>query len=404
MADMSQDLAPHEMWAPQTRANPLAFFNRERQRGPLLRQVDPNRGVPVWTTLSYKASVDALKDPRFTKDEFNVPSAARLSRNADMEALNRNMLSMDPPDHTRLRTLVSKVFTPRSIEELRPRVALITHQLLDALRGKDRVDLIDDFAFHLPVTVIAELLGVPPEDHEQFREWTTAVTLPANAQNLEAITRASKGFLHYFQGLIEQRRAAPREDLISMLVQVRDEGSALTSQELVGMLYLLIVAGHDTTVNLIGNGVWALLRHPDQLERLRQDPSLIGSAVEEMLRYRGPLERSTSRWAREDTEFHGQRIGRNDIVFASLLAANHDPEQFPEPERFDITREPNRHIAFGYGIHFCLGAPLSRLEAAVALPLLLERFPRLRFAVDESELRWRGSLLMQGLERLPLAL
>jgi cytochrome P450 len=404
MSDMTSAPAPHDLWAIQTRSHPHPFYARARQQGPLLRQTDLALGVPVWVATQYKAAVEALRDPRFTKDERKVQAESRRSRNADMEAVNRTMLTSDPPDHTRQRTLVSKAFTPRRMEELRPRIERITQRLLDGLRGQDTVDLIDAFAFRLPVTVIAEMLGVPAEDQDQFREWSTAVGLPTTAQNLEAITSASKAFLHYTQRLIDQRRAEPREDLISALIQAQDGGDSLTPAELVGMILLLLVAGHETTVNLIGNGVWALLRHPDQLQRLRQDPGLIGSAVEEVLRYRGPVDISTHRWALEDTEFQGQRISRGDIVFASLLAANHDPAQFSEPERFDITRDPNRHIAFGFGIHFCVGAPLARLEANVALPLLLERFPRLRMAVDEQELHWRETLIMHGLKQLPVAL
>ena len=400
---MNTTLPPHEIWAPHTRFDPLPLYARMRPQAPLFQQVDPARGVPVWVTTRYKTAVELLRDPRFTKDERLVAPEARQSRVAEMEAINRNMLMSDPPDHTRLRTLVSKAFTQRRVEELRSRVEAITHRLLDAVRGQGSVDLIDAFAFRLPVTVIAELLGVPPEDQDQFREWTTVITSLPTPERLESIKRASLGFMAYFKDLMEQRRAEPREDMVSALLQAEEQGDRLSPQELIGMLVLLLNAGHETTVNLIGNGVWALLRNPEQLERLRQNPALIGSAVEEMLRYRGPLEAATHRWAREDVEIQGQVIPAGQTVFVSLLAANHDPEQFPEPERFDITREPNRHIAFGFGIHFCVGAPLARMEATIALPLLLERLPRLRLAVDERELQWRHGIILHGLKQLPVA-
>jgi cytochrome P450 PksS len=210
-------------------------------------------------------------------------------------------------------------------------------------------------------------------------------------------------FIQYFQGLLERRRSEPRDDLLTALMSVEEQGDRLAPVELVSMLFLLLVAGHETTVNLIGNGVWALLKHPEQLERLRANPALIESAVEEMLRYCGPVESTTPRWAPQDVDFRGQRIPTGETIVASLLGANHDPEQFSEPERFDITREPNRHIAFGFGIHFCLGAPLARLEATLALNLLLERLPRLRLAVEPAELRWRDGLLVRGLQKLPVA-
>jgi cytochrome P450 PksS len=253
------------------------------------------------------------------------------------------------------------------------------------------------------VTVIAEMLGVPTEDQDQFREWTNLIISPPLNGDVGPIQRAGMQFLQYFQQLMARRRAEPRDDLLTALMMAEEQGDRLSPMELVSMLFLLLVAGHETTVNLMGNGVWALLKHPEQLERLRANPALMESAVEEMLRYRGPVETTTYRWAIQDTELHGQVIPAGEAVHASLLAADHDPAQFPEPERFDITREPNRHIAFGFGIHFCLGAPLARLEATVALNLLLERMPRLRLAVDERELRWRDGILVHGLQRLPVA-
>jgi cytochrome P450 PksS len=312
------------------------------------------------------------------------------------------MLNSDPPVHTRLRALVSQAFTTRRVEALRPRITAISQRLLEAFPPGESVDLLEAFAFPLPITVIAELLGVPSEDQPRFREWTTTLLSPPRSNNLEPLRKTAVQLQQYFQDFLARRRAEPRDDLTSALLAAEEHGERLTPVELTSMVFLLMVAGHETTVNLITNGVWALLRHPDQLERLRAEPALIESAVEEMLRYCGPVRHSTSRFALQDTEFLGQTIPAGEMIMASLLSANHDPEQFTEPERFDITRTPNRHLSFGSGLHFCLGAPLSRLEAMIAINLLLEHLPRLRFAVDPSALRWRTGLLIHGLEQLPV--
>jgi cytochrome P450 len=395
----------YDLWAPETRANPLPLYARMRQEAPVVRLFDPRQQVPMWLVTRYQDAVEVLRDPRFIKDVRKVPETlrARKLRSDTLGALNEHMLAADPPDHTRLRTLVSKAFTPRRVEDLRPRITAIAQKLLEAVRARGSMDLLDSFAFPLPITVIAELLGIPVEDQDQFRAWTNVILNPPTDGNFEPIQKVGRQFLQYFQGMVERRRAEPRDDLLTALMAAEEQGDRLSPTELMSMLFLLLVAGHETTVNLIGNGIWALLQHPEQLERLRANPTLVGSAVEEMLRYRGPLETSTYRFASKDLEFRGQMIPEGESVVVSLMAANNDPEQFPEPERFDITREPNRHIAFGIGIHYCLGAPLARLEATIAFNLLLELMPRLRLAVDPAELRWRNSILLHGLQRLPVA-
>ncbi|MET0406531.1 MAG: cytochrome P450 [Cystobacter sp.] len=402
---MSTNTSASELWSPAARHNPLPFYARVREQGPVVRMMDPYYQQPVWIVTRYKEAVEMMRDPRFIKDINKLPAdaPARRMRVDSMEIINRHMLSVDPPDHTRLRTIVSKAFTPRRVEELRPRVTAIAQRLLDGVQAQGSMDLLDAFAFPLPVTVIAEMLGVPTKDQDQFREWTNVIINPPVNGDLGPLQQAGMQFLQYFQDLMARRRSEPRDDLLTALMSVEEQGDRLAPMEVVSMLFLLLVAGHETTVNLMGNGVWALLKHPEQLERLRANPALIDSAVEEMLRYRGPVETTTHRWVLQDTEYHGQVIPAGEAVFASLMAANHDPQQFPEPERFDIAREPNRHIAFGFGIHFCLGAPLARLEATIALNLLLERMPRLRLAVDERELRWREGILVHGLQRLPVA-
>ncbi|MFE8602486.1 cytochrome P450 family protein [Archangium violaceum] len=402
---MSSSTNRHDLWAPETRANPLPVYARMRQEAPFVRLFDPYYKNPVWVATRYKDAVELMRDPRFTKDVRKLPdsSPTKQKRSGESGVFNQHMLSADPPDHTRLRTLVSKAFTPRRVEELRPRITAISHRLLDAVQANGSMDLLDAYAFPLPVTVIAEMLGVPQEDQDQFREWTNIVVNPPLDGNMETIQKTGMQFAQYFQGMMARRRSEPRDDLLSALLAVEEQGDRLSPAELISMLFLLLVAGHETTVNLIGNGVWALLNHPEQLERLRANPALIESAVEEMLRFRGPVETSTQRWATEELEFRGQVIPAGESVVASLLAADHDPEHFPEPERFDITREPNRHIAFGFGIHFCLGAPLARLEGTIAINLLLERMPRLRFAEDPARLRWRDGILVNGLQHLPVA-
>ncbi|MFL5349208.1 MAG: cytochrome P450 [Hyalangium sp.] len=371
---------------------------------PITRVLSPTQQVPMWVVSRYRDTLELLRDTRFTKDKYKLTDEDRLRyfRVEEVGQFDKHMLNSDPPVHSRLRSLVSQAFTARRVEALRPRITAIAQRLLDSLPASGSMELLEAFAFPLPITVIAELLGVPTEDQDRFRQWTTDLISPKGT-HLESLRKATVQFQQYLQSFLARRRAEPGDDLTSALLAAEEQGDRLTAVELMSMVSLLLVAGHETTVNLIANGVWALLRHPGQLERLRAHPSLIEPAVEEMLRYCGPVRHTTSRFALRDTEFQGQRIPAGEMIMASLLSANHDPEQFAEPERFDITRAPNRHLAFGSGIHFCLGAPLARLEAQLALPLLLERLPRLRFAEDPSTLRWRPGLLIHGLERLPVA-
>lgn len=401
---MSPPVHPFDLWSPEARVDPLALCARMRQEAPVARVLSPTQRVPMWIVSRYRDTQELLKDPRFIKDRYKLADEDRLRyfRVEEIGQIDKHMLNADPPVHTRLRALVSQAFTARRVEALSPRITAITQRLLDAFPPGESVDLLEAFAFPLPITVIAELLGVPAEDQPRFREWTTTLVSPPKSTHLEPLRKTAVQMHQYFQDFLARRRAEPRDDLTSALLAAEEHGDRLSAVELTSMVFLLLVAGHETTVNLITNGVWALLRHPEQLERLRAEPVLLESAVEEMLRYCGPVRHTTSRFALQDTEFLGQTIPAGEMIMASLLAANHDPEQFAEPERFDLARTPNRHLSFGSGIHFCLGAPLSRLEAQVAIPLLLEHLPRLRFAVDPSLLRWRSGLLIHGLEQLPV--
>ena len=316
------------------------------------------------------------------------------------EAVNRHMLNLDPPDHTRLRALVHKAFTPKVIEELRPRIAQIAHDLLDEMAASNAGDLIEAFAFPLPVTVIAELLGIPAADRDKFRRWTKAL-LESDSESESRDSAMEFGM--YMNALADERHANPRSDILSNLVHAEEQGDRLDRMELLSMLFLLLVAGHETTVNLIGNGTLALLTHPDQHAKLRDNPALIGTAVEEILRYNGPVETPTIRFAMEDVDWDGYRISTGDMLMPSLLGANRDPAMFPDPDKFDITRNPNPHVAFGYGIHFCLGAPLARMEGAIAINALLARFPNLRLDASPDTLEWSDQLLIHGLRTLPVS-
>ena len=349
-----------------------------------------------------------LKDQRFGKDQHKhlPPEIAErwwgppASPDDPWEAINRHMLNLDPPDHTRLRALVHKVFTPRMVENLRPRIAQIADDLLDEMADQSEADYIASFAFPLPITVIAEMLGIPAADRDQFRKWTKIILFGLDeAENQESVVE----FGMYMNALVDDRHENPQDDIITGLVQAEEDGDRLDRMELLSMLFLLLVAGHETTVNLIGNGTLALIQHPDQFEKLRANPSLIKSAVEEMLRFNGPVDMTTLRYAFEDIAIGGAVIPKGDGVWASLLAANRDPAQFPDPDTFDIARDPNKHIAFGNGIHYCVGAPLARLEGTIALSAMLQRISHIELAAPLASLEWTtGFLTIHGMNAMPV--
>jgi cytochrome P450 len=309
------------------------------------------------------------------------------------------MLAADPPDHTRLRRLVSAAFTVRRVEALRPRIEEITDDLLDAMAGRDRVDLIDAFAFPLPIQVICELLGIPAGDRDAFRDWSNVIV--AGAQSGDRLPGAIQQMVTYIRELIADRRASGGDDLLAGLIGVRDEQDRLSEDELTSMAFLLLIAGHETTVNLIGNGTFLLLDQRERWERLRADPALLPAAIEEFLRYEGPVETATFRVAAEDLEIGGAAVSAGEPVLVSLLSANRD-DHFPDADDLRLDRAQNPHLAFGHGIHYCLGAPLARLEAQVAFGRLMDRYPGLTLAVPAQELSWRPGLLMRGLQSLPV--
>ncbi|MGH3963149.1 MAG: cytochrome P450 family protein [Pseudonocardiaceae bacterium] len=371
--------------------------------GPVHRIVLPT-GEPAWLITGYDEARKALHDPRLVKSDATLANIGRgLLPPEVFAAISRHMLTCNPPDHTRLRRLVTAAFTRRRVEELAPRIQQITDELLDTIATAAQVDLIDAFAYPLPLTVICELLGVPTERRAEFRDWTFIMVTGVLA-GPDVFTAAATTMVSYLRELVDAKRTAPADDLISALVAVRDGEDRLTEDELTSMAFLLLVAGHETTVNLIGNGVLALLTHPEQLALLRAEPDRLPAAIEELLRFDGPLQVATFRWTAAPVDIGGTTIPVGEIVMSGLLAANRDPACTTQPDALDITRTDNPQLAFGHGIHHCLGAPLARLEGRIALGTLLARFPRLRLAVPAEQLTWKPSVLMHGLTALPVAM
>lgn len=388
------------------KANPYPTFSLLRTQDPI-HAIKLEDGQTAWFLTRYEDVLAVLKDQRFIKDHRKLltPEQLELSQGNIGAMMNMHMLSFDPPDHTRLRALVNLSFTPRLVEQWRERIQVITDELIDAMQEQQgsEIDLIDAFAFPLPIIVITEMLGVPSEDRLKFRAWSNALLDGLNdPTSFEHIQMQMFEFAMYLHNLIETKRQQETDDLVNRLIQVESDGDKLNELELISMIFLLLVAGHETTVNLISNGTLALLQRPDQKRLLQDDPTLIKNAVEEFLRFHSPVARSTSRWAGEDLEFGGKEMRRGDVVEMSLAAANHDPALFAEPDELDITRKENHHLAFGHGIHFCLGAPLARLEGQIAIGTLLHRLPDLRLAVEPEQLVWRPSPLLFGLSKLPI--
>jgi cytochrome P450 len=388
------------------KSDPYPVYARLRDETPVARVSLPDRRV-AWMVTRYEDVAAMLRDSRFAKDMQNARSPDELRREPWMPGifrpLTRNMLDVDNPDHGRLRAIVQIAFTPRLVERMEQRIQVLSDNLLDRVAPNGKMDVIRDYALPIPTRIIAEMLGVPPEDQGRFHAWSSVV-VAADASGigtLRAIPSLLK-FLRYIHKFVALRRAEPRDDLISSLVQAEAEGQRLSEDELVAMIFLLLVAGHETTVNLIGNGTLALLGRPDLLEKLRAEPALEPKAVEELLRFDSPLELATERYAREDFEVRGVRIPRGDLVYAVLASANRDERRFPNPDVLDLARDPNPHVAFGLGIHFCLGAPLARLEGRIAISTLLRRAPHLKLAVLRASLRWRRGLVLRGVESLPV--
>jgi cytochrome P450 len=385
--------------------DPHPFYAQWRQTGPVRPVVLPG-GFGGWLVTSYEDARQALTDPRLSQaiqpPQVNDPIPPQVNDPIPPDigaAIGYHMLAVDPPDHTRLRRLVTAAFTARRIEALRPRIEQITDELLDAMAGREQVDLIDALAFPLPIQVICELLGIPSQDRDSFRSWSN--TLVGGEALRVQLPAAMTALVSYVRALIADRRQHPGDDLLSGLIAVRDQADRLSEDELSSMVFLLLIAGHETTVNLIGNGSYLLLSHRERWERLRADPELLPAAIEEFLRYESPVETATFRITTEAMEIGGVIVPAGEIVVVSLLSANRDEKRFPDAAELRLDRPQNSHMAFGHGIHYCLGAPLARLEAKVAFSKLLARFPGLRLATDE-EPSWRPGLLLRGHQALPV--
>lgn len=397
-------------WNPATRDDPYPLFDAMRAQCPV-HQVTLADGHDAWLVMGHEAARQALKDARISKD-----MVAALDQDPDVvdgglpgPEFARHMLAVDGEDHARLRRLVSRAFAPSRIAALEPAIERIAGELLDALEstGTDNtVDLVEGFAHPLPFRVIGELLGVPPEDQEPLHRWFQILFQPWSGSPPPEAVAASDAIVACLQQLVADHRKHPADDLIGVLVSASDEDEALTNQEVLSSLFQLIVAGQDTTTSLIGNGVVALLDHPDQLRLLREDASRMPAAIEEMVRYCAPVPHATFRMTTEPVELDGIVIPAHQQVLVCLAGANHDPSVREDPQSLDITRPPQTHLGFGFGPHFCLGVHLARLEARVAFTALFQRFPRLRFAVPRDELRWThgDGLVLRGLGELPVRL
>ncbi|WP_139492056.1 cytochrome P450 family protein [Brevibacillus dissolubilis] len=376
--------------------DPIHFFELNRF----------GRTLRCWLITGYDDCNTFIKEERITRDVKKVMSPEMIKAinvSEDVNFVSDHMLFKDAPDHTRLRSLVHLAFTPRTIENMRASITQTAERLLDEMEKKVEVDIMRDFASPLPFIVLSELMGIPEEDRETFNVWTNTIVDTSEA-NQELSNKYIREFKSYLGKLIEDRKANPKDDLISKLVQAEENGDRLDEAELYAMLFILVVAGLETTVNLLGSGTLALLQHRDQLEALKQHPEMIESAVEELLRYTSPVMMMANRWALEDFSYEGHSFQKGDMFFIGVGAANRDPKQFENPDQLDLDRAPNRHIAFGNGIHVCLGAPLARMEGQIAFSALLKRFPDIQLKVTADELKWRKNAFLRGLEELPVSL
>ncbi|MHC5702265.1 cytochrome P450 family protein [Streptomyces tirandamycinicus] len=402
--------AAPELFTWEFATDPYPAYAWLREHAPVHRTRLPS-GVEAWLVTRYADARQALADQRLSKNpaHHDEPAHAKGKTGIPGERkaeLMTHLLNIDPPDHTRLRRLVSKAFTPRRVAEFAPRVQELTDGLIDGFAQRGHADLIHEFAFPLPIYAICDMLGVPREDQDDFRDWAGMMIRHGGGPR-GGVARSVKRMRGYLAELIHRKREAPGDDLISGLIKASDHGEHLTENEAAAMAFILLFAGFETTVNLIGNGTYALLRDPGQRRRLQDslaagETGLLATGVEELLRFDGPVELATWRFATEPLILGGREISAGDPVLVVLAAADRDPERFAEPDTLDLGRRDNPHLGYGHGIHYCLGAPLARLEGRTALAALLGRLPDLRLAVDPSELRWRGGLIMRGLRTLPV--
>ncbi|WP_438017780.1 cytochrome P450 [Sorangium sp. So ce315] len=390
----------------QHKANPHPLYARLRAEAPVVHILFGDR-KPAWLVTRHADVASALKDPRLGKDPFRALTERERAAQTPwtpsfLRPLTKSMLDQDPPDHNRLRALVHQVFTPRRVEDLRGRIVTITEGLVAQARARGAFDLLEELALPLPIRVIGELLGIPEADWPRFRAWTNRLVGLRTSLDMVRAAPSLYMLMRYLRALVEERRRTGGDDLIAALVRAEEEGSRLSEDELLAMVFLLVAAGHETTVNLIASGTLALLDDPESLDRMRREPGLIKPAVEELLRFTSPVDLATERYTTEDVAFGEHVIPRGQRVFPVLGSANHDEQVFASPDRLTLDREPNRHLGFGNGAHYCLGAPLARLEAQIAFPAIVRDLPGLRLAVPRASLTWRPSTVLRGLTRLPV--
>ncbi|MFN2237160.1 MAG: cytochrome P450 family protein, partial [Anaerolineales bacterium] len=399
----------YELYGQAFRQHAHEVFAQMRREDPVFQQPGLDGKTPIWFITRYAEVEQVLRDDqRFVRDPALALSPEVLEQFFEgsdpqvMAMTNNHMLNKDGEDHHRLRMLVSKAFTRPVIQGMRPRIAEIAEEILDGVEGRGQMELVNEYAFPLPIIVIAELLGIPTQDRDKFRTWSNAVVTPVlTEEEQQESARLLREFVAYMQELVARRRENPEDDLLSGLIQAEEQGDRLSESELFSMLTLLIVAGHETTVTLISNAVLALLRNPAQLQTLIDQPEAMVQAVEELLRYDSPVERALTRWVAEDVELAGQQLQRGDLIIAVLGSANRDENHFEDPTELDLTRNPNQHLAFGKGAHYCLGSPLARLEAEIALNTLFQRFPDLALNIAPEDLAYRDVPLFRSLKQLP---
>ncbi|APU40601.1 MULTISPECIES: cytochrome P450 family protein [unclassified Streptomyces] len=399
-----------ELFTWEFATDPYPAYAWLREHSPVHRTKLPS-GVEAWLVTRYADARQALADQRLSKNPAHHAEPAHAKGKTGIPGerkaeLMTHLLNIDPPDHTRLRRLVSKAFTPRRVAEFAPRVQALTDHLIDGFAGRGEADLIHEFAFPLPIYAICEMLGVPREDQDDFRDWAGMMIRHGGGPR-GGVARSVKQMRTYLGELIHRKRDDLGDDLISDLIRASDHGDHLTEGEATAMAFILLFAGFETTVNLIGNGLHSLFMNPAQRERLQSslaagESGLLATGVEELLRYDGPVELATWRFATEPLTLGGERVETGDPVLVVLAAADRDPERFADPDALDLSRTDNQHLGYGHGIHYCLGAPLARLEGQTALATLLTRLPDLELAVPSQDLRWRGGLIMRGLRTLPV--
>lgn len=388
---------PSPFSSPDYIADPYGFYAQIRGDSPVFATTLPD-GLPVYLVTRYADVLAGLKDSRLVKNIGNARPEMKHVKGIQ----NQTLLKADPPEHARLRALSQEAFKPKFVNQMRTHIQEIADRLIDAIQGQGKADFIESFAFPLPIIVICEILGIPPDDNHLFREWSTAfiTTGLLNAEDPTAIPEM--GYLaQYLNALVDQREKDPKDDFVTDMLRVEHEGNKLNRFEVISTLIMMLVAGHETTVNLIGNGMLELLKHPDQLEKLKADPTLIKSAVEELLRFVNPIQ-FVNRYAAEDIVVDGVTIPHGSHVLLMVAAANYDKAYLPTPEALNLSEGDSRHLAFGQGIHYCLGAPLARLEGEIAFTTLLRRLPNIRLAIPPDQVQWRTTLTLRGLAALPI--